>query len=146
MRAYRASIGSRLRPPARSAQATRRRASLALAAGLLAAAAATGADAGPADPEDYILLIDRYVDACERISLEDCQFRRPLTAENAGRLACLFDELETRGGAGTAGRHVDWAEAFAVGGQTPATGFPSTIAEQQILMAALIACRGAGTE
>ncbi len=116
---------------------------LALVAGLMAAAA-TGAAARSADPEDYNLLIVRYVDACQAMSAEECTFSRPLSAENADRLACLFDQLELRGGPGTAGRHVDWAEAYAATGQAPATGFPSSIGDQQILMASLLACRGAG--
>ncbi|HUF56828.1 MAG TPA: hypothetical protein VMM55_09750 [Thermohalobaculum sp.] len=122
---------------------SRRWSALAIAAALTAAAA-TGAGARQADPEDYLLLIDRYVDACQRLSPEECTFARPPSGQDAERLACLFDELEARGGAGTAGRHVDWAEGFAASGQPPAAGFPSSIGEQKILMGALIACRGAG--
>ena len=116
---------------------------LVLAAGLLAAAVPVAA-ASYADPEDYVLLIGRYVDACQRLSAEECTFSRPLSADDADRLACLFDQLESRGGPGTAGEHVDWAEGFAASGEPPDIGFPSGIGDQQVLMASLLACRGAG--
>ena len=111
-----------------------------LAAVLLAAA--EGAAARAAVAEDYAPLIGRYVDACHRFSAEECTFSQPPSAEDAARLGCLFDQLEFRAGAGTAGAHVDWIERYAATGQPPATGFPSGIADQQVLMAAMIACRG----
>ena len=119
---------------------------IALATACLAAASGDAA-ARYADPEDYVLLITRYAEACERLSPEECRFTRPMGLENAERLACLFQELENRGGPGTAEAHVRWAEAFAESGQPPATGFPSSVGEQEVLMGALIACRvTAGTE
>jgi hypothetical protein len=112
------------------------RAGAALLAALLVSAPAT---ARPADPEDYILLIDRYAEACVRLSADECAFA-PMTPEKADRLACLFDELERRAGAGTAEAHVAWAETYAETRQPPGTGFPVTIGEQETLVGALIAC------
>ena len=117
---------------------------LLLAAFLLSAAAAPAA-ARQVDPAPYAPLIARYVAACQQFSATECEFAEPPSAEDAARLACLFDELERRAGEGTAEAHVAWAERYAAAGEMPATGFPSTIGQQQVLMASLIACRGGST-
>lgn len=109
-------------------------------AATLAAGLACGAPARSADPADYGALVDRYATACTAISASECEIGLPVSAEDAGRLSCLFAELEARAGAGTAAAHVAWAEGFAATGQPPATGFPATIGQQQILVAAMIAC------
>lgn len=118
-----------------------RSAILAVPLALLVAGAA-GAQA--IDPAPYMPLVERYAAACQRLSPEECEFESPPTGVDAARLGCLLDQLDERSGEGTAAAHVDWVERFAATGEPPATGFPSTIGHQRTLMAAMIACRGAG--
>ena len=113
-----------------------------LLAGCLLSAAAAAPAPGDAAPQER--LIERYVAACQKFSAAECEFEQPPTAEDAARLSCLFGQLNRRAGEGTAEAHVEWAETYAITGETPRAGFPSTIGQQQVLMAALIACRGGG--
>lgn len=103
--------------------------------------AAGTAAAQQLDPVPHAELIGRFVAACQQFSAAECEFGEPPTPEDAARLACLFDQLDTRAGEATAAAHVDWAERYAATGEPPETGFPSSIGEQQVLMASLIACR-----
>lgn len=87
-------------------------------------------------------LAERYGAACRQMSAAECKISDPPTADERASLDCLFTQLDRRAGDGSAEKHVAWAEGFAATGQPPVTGFPATIADQEILVAALIACRG----
>ena len=118
---------------------------LLLVASLLLSAAGMAA-AQQGDPAPYDGLIGRYVAACQQLSSAECEFEQPPSAADAARLACLFRQLNQRAGESTAAAHVEWAESYAATGEMPRAGFPSTIGQQQVLMAALIACRGGDTD
>lgn len=111
----------------------------------LAAALCLPAGARQVEPGPYSALIDRYAMACHRLSAAECEIGQPVSDADARRLACLFDELDARAGAGTAAAHVGWAENFAATGRPPAGGFPATIGEQRVLVASLLACRDGTT-
>ena len=111
----------------------------------LVAALAWPAAALPGDADAHARLVNRYAAACNTLSASECEFAQPVSEADARRLSCLFAQLDTRVGEGTAAAHVGWAEAFAATGQPPAAGFPTTIGEQQVLVASMIACRDGTT-
>lgn len=86
-------------------------------------------------------LAERYAAACRALSATECRIGNPPSASDRAGLDCLFAELDRRAGDGTAMAHVAWAEGLAATGQPPGTGFPTTIKDQEILVAATIACR-----